>query len=80
MFVENIANLWLVRGPYAYLGAGWSGCNKRFERPPQFDIDVGEPLGFCAETAAGSGVFSRSYTKVTVSMDCATFTPTIINK
>ncbi len=80
MVDEDIANFLLVRGPYAYLGTGWSGCNKRFERPPQFDLEVGEPLGFCAETAAGSGVFSRSYTKVTVSMDCATFTPTIINK
>ena len=80
MVDEDIANFLLVRGPYAYLGTGWSGCNKRFERPPEFDIDVGEPLGFCAETATGSGIFSRSYTKVTVSMDCATFTPTIINK
>ena len=75
MVDEDVANFQLVRGPYAYIGTGWSGCSKVFERPAQFDLDFGDALGFCSETAPGSGVFSREFTKSTVQMDCATWTP-----
>jgi hypothetical protein len=76
---EDIANFMLVRGPYAYIGTGWSGCGKVFEYPASFHTygDMGAPAGLCAETAPGSGVFSRAYEGGTVQMDCATFTPTI---
>jgi hypothetical protein len=82
MVDEDIANFLLVRGPYAYLGTGWSGCGKIFEFPAQFSTygDLGAPTGLCAETTPGSGVFSREYERADVSMDCATFSPSITLK
>lgn len=80
MVDEDIANFLLVRGPYAYIGTGWSGCGKVFEYPAQFNTDVGDATGICAETAPGSNVFERDYTRVKVQMDCNSFTPTITPK
>lgn len=77
MVDEDVVNFQLVRGPSAYIGTGWSGCGKIFERPSQFDYDFGNPLGYCSETSAGSGVFTREFTHATVQMACDTFTPTI---
>ena len=48
--------------------------------PPALNVDYGEPVGLCKETAAGSGVFVREWTKATVQMDCKTYTPTITMK
>ena len=39
--------------------------------------DFGEPTEVCKETAANSGVFTREWTKASISMDCNTWTPTI---
>lgn len=70
-----------IRGPYAYLGSGWSGCGiTSFDYPAGLALDYGEPQGLCAETASGSGVFVREWTKSTVQMDCNTWTPTITFK
>lgn len=82
MVDEDIANFYLVRGPSAYLGTGWSGCGKIFEYPIEFSKygDLGAPSGLCSETAPGSGIFSRDYARATVSMDCASFTPSIVMK
>ena len=78
---QDVANFLLVRGPYAFLGNGWLGCSREYEYPAQqFNADYGTPLGVCAETSPGSGVFSREFDKSTVSMDCATWTPTITFK
>ena len=33
---------------------------------------AGEPQGLCAETAPGSGVFRRTWSKATVEMNCNT--------
>ena len=55
----------------ADIGWGWNGG----PLPPWaslFDLDVGEPLGLCA--AATPGVFSRQWTKGSVSIDCNAFT------
>jgi hypothetical protein len=76
----DVANFLLVRGPFAYLGNGWSGCAFVAERPPQLDLDYGDALGVCAETAPGSAVFQRQFSKSTVSMDCNSYTPTITFK
>jgi len=74
----DIANFLLVRGPYAYLGNGWSGCGfGTAEYPPELNLDYGDALGVCAETAPNSGVFVRQFTKSTVQMDCSTYTQTI---
>ena len=82
MVDEDIANFLLVRGPYAYIGTGWSGCGRIFEYPASFTTygDIGAPSGLCAETAAGSGIFTRDYERATVQMDCASFTPSITFK
>ena len=74
----DVVNFLLVRGPYAYLGNGWSGCGfGTAEFPPQLNLDYGDALGMCAETAPGSGVFRREFTKSTVQMDCSSYTPSI---
>jgi hypothetical protein len=59
----------------AFLSAG---CSKPYYRPPQLDVDYGTPVGLCREDTPG--VFSREYTHAHVSMDCATYTPTIIHQ
>ena len=69
--------LLLIRGPFAYLEHGWKGCSKQFPFPQQFNLDFGEPLELCKETAPKSNVWTREWTKASVSMDCNTWTPTI---
>ena len=61
---EDLANFLLVRGDYAYLGHGWLGCSKFYHFPPELNADYGTPTGLCSETAAGSGVFVREWTKL----------------
>lgn len=80
MFNEDLTNFLLTRGPYAYLGHGWLGCSHFYEYPDALNADYGEPLGLCSETATGSGVFVREFTKSTVQMDCNTYTPTVTFK
>ena len=79
---QDIAAFVLTRGPYAFMGYGWTGCfdaSHPFTRPAELDLDLGTPLGFCSETAPGSNVWSRSFSRYTVSLDCsawqATFAP-----
>ena len=70
---QDIAAFLLARGPSALIGYGWWQCATMpnpFERPALLDADFGEPQGYCAETAPGSGVFSREWTRATVSLDC----------
>jgi hypothetical protein len=76
---QDLANFQLVRGPYAFLGSGWQQCSPTliYEYPPQLDADFGTPSGICAESPAGSGVFVRDFSRATVQMDCATWTPNI---
>ena len=81
---QDLAAFLLSRGEYAFFGYGWTGCidaTHPFTRPPSLDVDYGTPTGFCSETAPNSGVFSRSFSKVSVSLDCntweATFTPNV---
>ena len=45
-----------------------------YERPAELDWDFGVPQGSCRETAPGSGVFERQWSKSKVSMDCKDFT------
>ena len=44
------------------------------------NTDYGTPLGICSETAPGSQVFQREYSKATVKVDCAHLTGTIAMK
>lgn len=77
---QDLAAFLLTRGPYAYFGYGWSGCassSAPFTRPANLDADYGEPVGYCEETAPGSGVFTRQWTKADITLDCNTFTANI---
>jgi len=77
---HDIANFQLVRGEYAYLGHGWLGCSREYEVPEEINADYGEPVGLCQETAEGSGVFTREWTKASFEMDCNAWKPTITMK
>ncbi len=84
---EDVASFLLSRGEYAWLGHNWMGCNAGWDniaqlRPTELvDVDYGTPIDkTCRETAPGSGIFVRNYTKVSVQMDCNTFTGTLTMK
>eukprot|EP00966_Prymnesium_polylepis_P325253 7381231-Prymnesium_polylepis.3 len=54
---EDLANFLLIRGPYAWFGYGWQGCNFQFSESYNASVmnaDYGEPKGRCFETAPGS--------------------------
>lgn len=79
--VEDTVNFLLIRGEYAWLGNGWTGCSHGYEYPSAlFDQDYGVPLGRAQESPPSSGIFVREWSKATVSMDCATYTPKITMK
>ena len=76
----DIAAFLLTRGGHAWLGHGWSGCSRVYEWTSALDGDYGEPLGLCSETGAGSGVFTREWSRSTVTLDCNTWKGTIVMK
>ena len=73
----------LVRGKYAWVGTGWLGCvtgsdlpspgpasKGKYTFPEILHTDVGTPVdAVCKETAAGSGIFERKWSKGTVRME-----------
>jgi len=78
---EDVANFLLVRGEFAYLGNGWTGCSRTYEFPKRLTADYGVPLGRTVEVGKkGSGVFVREWSKATIQMDCNTYTPTFTLK
>ena len=79
-FEQDLAGFLLTRGPWAYLGHAWNGCSRNYTFPAALSADYGEPTGRCAETAPGSGVFKRDFTKATAQMDCASYTGTVVMK
>ena len=50
-----------------------------YEYPAALNGDYGEPLGLCHETAPGSGVFTREWSKTNVTLDCNTWSANISN-
>ena len=76
-FAQDLAVFLLLRGPYAYLGFGWSGCGTHPLYPPELKLDYGVPMGLCSETAPQSGVFTRLWSKATVTMDCQAYKGTV---
>ena len=87
----HVANFLLLRGEYAYLSTGWSGCTRSDEQnggaerygwnKQWLDADYGVPVAeICSETSAGSGVFVREWSKATVQMDCNSWTPKVTFK
>ena len=72
----------------AWLGYGWMGCGcgwehngkmpcDFYERPDALNLDYGTPTELCHETAPQSGIFTREWTKSTVTVDCGGYTSTI---
>lgn len=86
-YMQDLASFLLVRGPYAWLGYGWQGCTSGdlhayhgsgyAKWGTELDEDYGEPLERCHETAAGSEVFERKWSKATVQLDCKAWKGTI---
>jgi len=82
---EDLATFLLIRGPFAWIGHGFSTCSlgdesvggagELYERPPALDVEYGAPLGLCSEMQPG--VFTRKWSKATVTFDCATTTGSI---
>ena len=84
---QEVAGFLLMRGPYAWLGYGVWGMswpagssfdfkNSTVLRPPQMDTDYGEPVAaYCKQVS--SGVFSRTYTKAEITLDCNKWQATI---
>merc|ERR1712166_477233 len=75
--LQDVARFLLVRNEYSWMGYGWEGC---VHTPPpvvKYDRDYGMPLESCSETAAMSGVFTRRYSKASVSVDCNAFVANI---
>lgn len=76
-YTDYTAEFLLTRGPYAAIGYTWYGCTNGDQapiRPVEWDQDFGLPEANgapCAETGSGTGVFTREYTKATVTWDCA---------
>jgi hypothetical protein len=71
-------NFQLTRGPYAWLGWSWVGCGMNYQYPAALKLDYGEPVSTCTETSPNSAVFVRTFTKSKVTMDCNTWTPSVI--
>ena len=66
----DVAVFLLVRGPFWWLGYGWVGCGVKYDFPDVLKVDYGEPTGTCSETAPNSNVFTRSWSKAKVTVDC----------
>ena len=64
----------------SFYGHTWQGCGSPDVDQPTvypkwhadlFDADYGVPLGPCAETAPGSAVFTRAWSRATVALNCS---------
>lgn len=81
----DIAAFLLMRGPWAWTGAGywgmswptgktWNSSNVPVDRPPRMDQDYGEPLDAHCVAAGDGHTFSRRFTNADVELDCDTYT------
>lgn len=78
---QDVAAFLVLRGPFAWIGSGWIGCIEDYAFPPELDGDYGEPLTpYFNETAPGSGVFVRAWTKATATFSCPTWTGDVVMK
>ena len=82
----DIAAFLLMRGPWAWTGAGywgmswptgrtWNSSNVPVARPPQFDVDYGAPLDAnCLPLATDTNVFVRRFAHRTAQLNCTDYT------
>ena len=54
----------------------WGGCNREYARPAMLDADFGVPEDKACKEVDG-GVFTREWSRATVSLDTNTNTATI---
>jgi hypothetical protein len=89
--LQHLAAFLLIRGPHAWFGYSWSGCFGDFDEngnplpvnitfPSVFRQDYGTPTAQCRETAHGSGVFVRDWSKASIALDCNTWAANITLK
>merc|ERR1712012_157470 len=68
---QYLAQFLLTRGDYAWIGYDYRGCKTDlYPRPLEWDVDYGEPIGACFETADHSQIFKRLWAKAEVEWDC----------
>jgi hypothetical protein len=90
-FKMDLAIFLASRGPFSWLGYGWLGCGcgwsyngsmgcDIYQRPASLDVDYGVPTQLCHETAHGTGIFKREWTKSTITVDCLAYTSEISRK
>jgi hypothetical protein len=83
-FDNDLASFLLIRGKYSYLGHGWLACSREYQFPDALTFDYGIPIptedSVCIETAVNSMIFTRDYTKATITLDCNTWTSSIVMK
>ena len=71
----------LTRGNWSWIGYDWNGCHAGAgyypPQPPQWGEDFGVPLGPCLErpnpdpaNRTKTGVFTRRWSKASVTWDC----------
>ena len=75
---QTVAAFMIVRGPHAWLGTGWQGCTTTpttWQQDPLMQLDPGTPVGLCKQVKPG--VFSRQYTRGTVSLNCNSYQATL---
>lgn len=70
---QTVAAFLVSRPPHAYLGWGWESDDSQWN--DLFYLQVGTPLGLCAEDTPG--VFSRAYTAGTAVLDCNQWTASL---
>lgn len=71
--MRDLVTFLLIRGPYAYIGDPWQGCNSEGPSPlpPEVLLDYGVPLGNI--TLVGDDTFTREWSNATVSFNCTAY-------
>jgi hypothetical protein len=72
---QLLAAFLIGRGPYAYVGYGWTGGPIPAWDPIWDAYDVGTPSNLC--TSNGNGVYGRNYTNGYATLDCNSWTATL---
>jgi hypothetical protein len=82
LHLQEVAAFLLLRGPYAYWGWGvWGlGWPDGTPLPSQLKQNYGVATSACAETSAGTGVFTRTYEHAIVTLDCNKWVGTVMDQ
>ena len=72
---ETVAAFLIARGPYAFIGGRGLRDSHEGDWHPLFGLDVGRPIGLCAETSQNT--FERRWSRGDVSFDCNTYTASL---